>query len=248
MRRKPSDHSEMVSQMLFGECFKILGRHGKIWIKVSSLVDDFTGWIDPYQCTFLTSSECTAHLAKIGYSLDLIQSVMAKDHAIPISIGASLPCFDGMSFKILKEKYNLTGMTIVPSQTQISFDLLIKIARKFIHTPYLLGGRSPMGIDAPGLVQLVFKMAGVALRRDASSQSLQGEVVDFLEYSRVGDVAFFADSSNHVFHCGIILENREIMHAFSKVRIDQLDHHGIYNKDLSKYTHKLRIIKRFISL
>ncbi|RYE38776.1 MAG: hydrolase, partial [Sphingobacteriales bacterium] len=48
-------------------------------------------------------------------------------------------------------------------------------------------------------------------------------------------------------HVGILLGNSTIIHAAGKVRVDPIDDQGIFNKELGRYTHKLRIIKRFMN-
>jgi len=46
---------------------------------------------------------------------------------------------------------------------------------------------------------------------------------------------------------GLLLEDQQIIHASGEVRIDPLDHNGIFNRDRQKYTHKLRLIKRLLA-
>ena len=43
---------------------------------------------------------------------------------------------------------------------------------------------------------------------------------------------------------GIVLNEQRIIHASGEVRIDKLDHQGIFNEEIQRYTHHLRIIKR----
>ena len=45
---------------------------------------------------------------------------------------------------------------------------------------------------------------------------------------------------------GIILKNKKIIHSSGKVRIDLMDETGIYNSESKKYSHRLKLIKRFI--
>jgi cell wall-associated NlpC family hydrolase len=54
-----------------------------------------------------------------------------------------------------------------------------------------------------------------------------------------GDLAFFDNEEGRITHVGIIMENNYIIHASGKVRIDRLDHLGIYNAEVNKHTHKL---------
>jgi hypothetical protein len=44
----------------------------------------------------------------------------------------------------------------------------------------------------------------------------------------------------------MLLEDQQILHASGEVRIDPLDHNGIYNRQRQKYSHKLRLIKRLL--
>jgi cell wall-associated NlpC family hydrolase len=71
-----------------------------------------------------------------------------------------------------------------------------------------------------------------------------------VEESQTGDLAFFDNNEGRIIHVGIVLrsssEQVEIIHASGKVRIDALDHQGIFNRENSAYSHKLRIIKRVI--
>lgn len=85
------------------------------------------------------------------------------------------------------------------------------------------------------------------LKRDASQQAEQGINIDFINESKEGDLAFFDNSEGKIIHVGIILEDNRILHASGTVRIDKLDHHGIFNDSQNKYTHNLRIIKRIQS-
>ncbi len=115
-----------------------------------------------------------------------------------------------------------------------------------MNAPYLWGGKTPFGIDCSGFTQMVYKLNGHALLRDASEQASQGIALSFIEESEPGDLAFFDNSEGQIIHVGIIMEDNHIIHAHGKVRIDRLDHSGIYNIDKKIHTHKLRVIKKII--
>ncbi len=116
----------------------------------------------------------------------------------------------------------------------------------YLNAPYLWGGKTPFGIDCSGFTQMVYKLNGHKLLRDASQQATQGEPLSFIEESEPGDLAFFDNAEGNIIHVGIIMEDHYIIHATGKVRIDRLDHSGIFNYDLNEHTHKLRVIKRIV--
>jgi cell wall-associated NlpC family hydrolase len=103
-----------------------------------------------------------------------------------------------------------------------------------------------MGMDCSGLTQVVYKQHGIRLLRDAAQQATQGELVSFLSDSKPGDLAFFDNPEGRIVHVGILLDHQKILHCSGKVRIDDIDHQGIYNRELGKYTHSLRLIKRMV--
>ena len=179
--------------------------------------------------------------------MELAQPAIATDHFLPLTMGASLPCFDGMRFEIAGTSYSFSGQVITLQKIQPSIDLLIKLARKYLYAPELEGGRSPFGVDSTGLVQILFKMLGIAMPRDAYLQARKGENIDFYEQATIGDLVFFQDKNGHINHVGIICEKDRILHTHGKVRIDKIDHFGIFNTELKKYTHKLRVIKRILT-
>jgi len=63
----------------------------------------------------------------------------------------------------------------------------------------------------------------------------------------LGDLAFFENEEGNIIHVGIILDNEHIIHASGKVRIDKIDHNGIFSEQAKRYTHKLRLLKRIIT-
>ena len=75
-----------------------------------------------------------------------------------------------------------------------------------------------------------------------------GSTISFIEEAQIGDLAFFDNAEGRIVHVGMVIRaaegHFEIIHASGKVRIDALDHQGIFNRETSSYTHKLRIIKR----
>ena len=176
--------------------------------------------------------------------MELVQNALDDHGVIPILIASTLPAFDGILLCIGKKKYNYTGQALSPEKIDLTEDIFVNICRRYLNSPCLSGGRSPFGIDSAGLVFNVFKMMDQELPRDLLAQIQLGALVDFATNARVGDLAYFYDGAGFIHHVGIVMKDQKILHVDGSVRIDKLDHVGIYNVDQKKYTHSLRLIKR----
>ena len=243
IRAKPNDTSEMVSQLLFGERVEILEKYKSNWIKIKCVNDDYMGWMDPKQLMTIPEDDIPVAIA-----LEMSQPIWCDGLSTYITIGAELPLYDGMTSKIAGHTYRYSGQAIQLDQLNRSSLYLDKLVKKWLNAPYLWGGRSPFGVDCSGFTQVVYKCMGFNLMRDSSQQAQQGDTVDFIEQAQVGDVAFFSKSTDQITHVGIILEGQKIIHASGSVRIDTIDHYGIYNDELDQYTHRLKIIKRPVDI
>lgn len=236
----------MISQLLLGELVEIMEEKGRAWTKVRCVWDNLVGWAASNQLMPVTPSEYEAYRQHSAMSLELLQAASSNDHFLPIPLGAQLPLFDGIRFQIGEAEYAFSGQAITPGDATQNREMLLKLARRYLHTPFLWGGRSPVGIDAAGLVQMAFKLCGLRLPRTPEQQVFEGDNIDFTEQAQPGDVAFFENNLGRIVHAGIILPDNKIMHAFGKVRIDLLDHYGIYDEERRKYSHRLRVVKSLL--
>lgn len=222
IRAEVSEKSEMTSQILYGETCEIIKTEG-LYSKIKMDFDGYEGWVNS-SVLKKENSEISKNLVTQNYGVfDL------PDGRNLLSLGSEV-AFETENF--------LNNNNIRES--------LVESAKKFINVPYLWGGRSYFGIDCSALVQLVYKIHGIALPRDADKQAELGEARDFVEESEPGDLAFFEDETGFISHVGLVLSPFELIHASGKVRIDSLDFSGIYNAEKNKHTHKLRMVKTVI--
>jgi gamma-D-glutamyl-L-lysine dipeptidyl-peptidase len=237
VRLEASDTSEMVTQLLYGEFFKIIESR-KNWSKIRNAFDNYEGWIDTKQYIEISSEiyhELDAQELKL--TSDIMEFVSDEfGTLISIPIGSNL---NALNYLNHKHDGNST-------KGKLSKEKIIETALLFINAPYLWGGKSPFGIDCSGFTQLVYKLNGYQILRDAKEQATQGETLSFIEESEPGDLAFFDNSEGIITHVGIIMSDNYIIHAHGKVRIDRMDHSGIFNLELKRHSHKLRVIKRII--
>lgn len=246
VRLEPSDTSEMVTQILFGETFSILEERGN-WLLISIHLDHYEGWIDRKQSVIVTDE----FIEKINNSLhhvviDKTAVCYSKNDStfILLGKGCHLPLLANNTFRLGDKEYTTINKgKAIPRKFHAS--KIAATALDYLNTPYLWGGRSIMGIDCSGLVQVVYHMCGVNLPRDAAQQALKGETIDFVDEVQPGDLAFFDNPAGEIIHVGIITAAGEIVHASGQVKIDKIDHNGIFSASQGIYTHSLRIIKRF---
>ena len=105
------------------------------------------------------------------------------------------------SFEINSNMYELK---LTPNEmVSLPFNEIGNYASQFLNAPYLWGGRSMWGIDCSGFTQLLYKVIGVQLPRDAYQQAELGEPVDFVNETKMGDLAFFESDSGKITHVGL---------------------------------------------
>lgn len=239
MRSESSDKSEMINQILFGEHFKVLEYRSK-WSKIRLSHDKYEGWICNKQWIEIDKefySEVDNHIPSV--SCDLLD-IVESETATTISIGSTLPLYNNGKFRISDKEFSHNGIITTGSKDK---QKIVHNSMMFLNAPYLWGGRSPLGIDCSGFTQVVYKLQGIEIPRDAYQQAEIGTTLSFIEESQAGDLAFFDNNEGKITHVGIILEDNFIIHASGKVRIDRLDQQGIFNAEEKKHTHKLRLIK-----
>ena len=96
------------------------------------------------------------------------------------------------------------------------------------------------------MTQLVYKIHGITIPRDSREQAEAGEDVSFITETKPGDLVFFDNDKGYISHVGMIISQGLLIHASGRVRIDTIDHQGIFKKEIGTYSHHLRTVRRII--
>jgi gamma-D-glutamyl-L-lysine dipeptidyl-peptidase len=247
VRAEGKESAELVTQLLFGDLYAVLEWDAKReWLRIRQQADGYEGWI--------------GHRLHHAVGEAFYQEALERPPVVSLEISAPLDLPGQRLQVVLGSTLPLGGQELFEDDHSIKFSgkthtvrkikdaaLLKEFAFMYLDCPYLWGGKSPFGIDCSGFVQMVYKMGGYSLQRDASQQAREGVQVASPEEARTGDLAFFHNPQGRITHVGMLIDEGKIIHASGMVRIDRLDSKGIYSEMDKHYTHSLSLIKRIVT-
>ena len=264
VRMEPSEGSEQLTQLLFGEVCQVLERLPR-WTKIRSTVDGQTGWVDFKMVTSI-GDEAKGDEAK-GIGVVALPIAAATDmetgEELMLTLGTRLPNYSHGTFEVLGKKYLINPACVSHLEDALQAighpagyrlegkgEEVCTIAQTLLNAPYLWGGKNAMGIDCSGFTQVVYSVFGVNLLRNAREQITQGTPVASLAEAQAGDLAFFdhADrdpQATNISHVGLLLDKQTIIHCSGCVHVDFIDDMGIHLPD-GELTHHLVQIKRYL--
>lgn len=262
VRQEPSEGSEQLTQLLFGEVCEVLDRLPR-WTKIRSTLDGQEGWVD-----FKMVSPASSLIASSPHRLEAVVAVpmaaatpMDGSADLLLTLGTRLSNYAHGTFEVLGKQYLIDPACVSqpisnsPSGRPIggtpsNSHHVCAIAQTLLNAPYLWGGKNAMGMDCSGFTQVVYATQGINLLRNAREQMTQGELIPSLAEAQPGDLAFFdhADrdpKATNISHVGLLLDNKTIIHCSGCVHIDTIDEQGIHLPD-GELTHHLVQIKRYL--
>lgn len=235
MRATASHRAEMVSQLLFGEGYRVLHAEGE-WIEIETDADRYRGFIAANQHEDFSAADCEA-VQKA--SQRIAQHCL---HVYDEKRGCRMTLPPASILRLTPEGNIRMGGFLFRPEEEMKTPDLNGVLRAYEGTPYLWGGRTPWGIDCSGFTQAVFRTQGIFLPRDASQQAQLGTAAG-LSGAGYGDLAFFHNENGRITHVGLVLPGGRILHCSGRVRNDRLDAQGIFCESSGKYSHALHGIR-----
>ena len=198
--RKASVKSEIISQILYGEKFKILSKNKK-WLKIKTIFDNYIG--------FIRNKNYTKNFKPTHKVFNLKASTIDKSNNkktyLPFASKISIIQEKKGSFEYEKNRW--IKKKDVKKIEYIERNYL-KLLRLFINTKYRWGGKTYRGIDCSALLQLFFYYNNKFYPRDTKDQ-IKYTKKNFKRKSfKKGDIIFWKG------HVAICLNSKKLIHAY----------------------------------
>ena len=200
---KPSSNSEVVSQILYGEKFKILLKSNK-WIKIKTHYDNYIGYIKNGK--FLENFKPSYKISKIKSRIFLKRGKNFLSSNYHLYYGSGI-CVKNENKKYIEFEKNKWIKKIDIKNIDHIEKNYIKIFKSFLNTKYLWGGKTYIGIDCSALIQIYFYYNRIFFPRDTKDQ------IRFCKRKKSknlikGDIIFWKG------HVGICLSKSRFIHAY----------------------------------
>lgn len=211
LRRRPEPDAPLDTELLLGERVRVFEESGEGWCWLQAEADCYVGYV-PSGC-LAGLDETAPPTARIAVPRTLV--FPAPDikrpplDALPMGAVVSVT---GEASDHNADYARLASGGFVVRQHIAPLDALetdyVAVAERFVGVPYLWGGKSALGIDCSGLVQLALQMTGAAAPRDSDmQQSDLGTRLAGVESMERGDLIFWKG------HVGIMADGRNLLHA-----------------------------------
>ena len=203
--KKPSIKSEVTSQIIHGEKFKILAKDKK-WIKIKTLFDNYKGFIknSKYVKKFSPNYKVSSLRAKI-----FKKPGIGTNTWLPLASKLSVLEQNNKYVKIEKNKWIKKIDIKNVNHKEKNFT---KIFKKFLNVKYIWGGKTFQGIDCSALLQIFFCYNNSFYPRDTKDQMKYTKKNSKKRQFKKGDIIFWKG------HVAICLNSKQLIHAYGPER------------------------------
>ena len=207
LRSGPKAKASIVNEALFGETVRVFDEaDGWAWVQLNT--DGYVGYL-PANVLSKRINKATHHVRALGTFVYPVADIKAPP-VMHLSLNSRLAIVEAKDGFCRTAEGGFVSARHVALLDHFSRDF-VEVAERFIGTPYLWGGRTRIGIDCSGLVQMALMAAGLKSPRDSDMQQVQlGATVlvpDDLEGLVRGDLIFWDG------HVGIMVDGIMILHA-----------------------------------
>ena len=232
-----TEKSKQTSQLLFGEVCAVKSERDNFYY-IENYNDKHCGWVIKTSFALIERSEYNILKEQQAQRvcLPLVETINLEDNTIVyLPAGSLIRAFNPVSkvFYVQGVKYCVRYDSIIAMPYGL-IDSIEKTALAFLNAPLMYGGKSILGLDASGYIQLIFSLCGYALPRSSQEQMNVGVSVYSLEQLRLGDVVFVS-KDEVVIYSYIYLGEERFIGVEEKVKICNLS-----EIDIDTYTITIR--------
>ncbi|HET7911543.1 MAG TPA: C40 family peptidase [Pseudolabrys sp.] len=204
LRRVPSHDARLDTEALLGERVTIYERTDEGWAWGQLETDGYVGW--------LSSNALGAVGAAPTHKIVALRAFAFAGPDIKLPPAAALPMGARLAVTRQDERFAVTALGwhipevyLAPLKArQADF---VTVAERFVGAPYLWGGKTSLGLDCSGLVQVSLQAAGISCPRDSDMQELALGKLSSLASLRRGDLVFWKG------HVAIAIDPETLIHA-----------------------------------
>ena len=196
----PNIRSEVTSQILYGERFKILSKR-KGWIKIKSLYDRYSGFIKDKK--YVKELKISHKVSNIQANIFNKPNVRTKKK---LYFGSKLSAIEKRNGFVRFEKNQWVKLKDIKKITHKEKNF-IKIFKLFLKTKYVWGGKTNKGIDCSALLQIFFYYNNLFYPRDTKDQ-IKYSIKKKSKKFKKGDIIFWKG------HVAICINSKQLIHAY----------------------------------